>query len=331
MTTRSILNSLINKGVISEQQAEAIAGFEGGKAFSIHWELRSILYLGILVFSSGAGILIYENIDSIGHQVIIAIIALITAGCFYYTYQNSLPYSHGPTDNPNKLVDYVLLLGCSTFLGLEGYLQYQYNLFGSRYGLAVIIPTIVFFLCAYRFDHRGALSMAITGLASWLGLTIAPLSVLSDNDFSDGKLIIPAIALGSILTAVGWISEEQNIKKHFAFTYTLMGGNLAAIATQIGLFTHAPKILYFAIGIGLCYFFIRRARHAQSLLFLLMGTVYGYCIITYTIFENLGADAAFGLGIFYFFFSSLGVIYFLLNFKKFLGIKSRGPENEKGI
>lgn len=321
MTTKSILDSLASKGIISDQQASTIASFESEKAFSIHWELRSVLYLGILFFSSGAGILIYENIDTIGHQAIIAVIALITAGCFYYTYKNSLPYSRGKVENPNKLIDYVLLLGCSTFLGLEGYLQYQYNLFGTRYGLAVIIPTIVFFLCAYRFDHRGALSMAITGLASWLGLTIAPLSILADNDFSDGKLIIPAIALGSVLTAVGWISETQNIKKHFAFTYMLMGGNLACVAAQIGLFSHSPKILYFFVGIGLCYFFIHRARHAQSLLFLLMGTVYGYCIITYTIFDNLGPDAAFGLGIFYFFFSSIGVIYFLLNFKKFLGIK----------
>lgn len=288
--------------------------------------MRSVLYLGILLFSSGAGVLIYENIDTIGHQVIIAAIALITAGCFYYTFKNSLPYSHEQIHNPNKLADYVLLLGCSTFLGLEGYLQYQYNLFGTRYGLAVIIPTIIFFFCAYRFDHRGALSMAITGLASWLGLTIAPLSVLSENDFSDGTLIIPAIGLGCLLTAVGWISESQNIKKHFAFTYMVMGGNLACIAAQIGLFSHSPKILYFFIGLGLCYFFIRRARHAQSLLFLLMGTVYGYSIITYTIFDNLGADAAFGLGIFYFFFSSIGVIYFLLNFKKFLGIK---PESKK--
>lgn len=322
MTIRSILNSLTDQGVISDQQADAIASFESEKAFSIHWELRSVLYLGILLFSSGAGVLIYENIDTIGHQVIIAAIALVTAGCFYYSYRNSLPYSREQIHNPNKLADYVLLLGCSTFLGLEGYLQYQYDLFGTRYGLAVIIPTIIFFLCAYRFDHRGALSMGITGLASWLGLTIAPLSVLSDNDFSDGKLIIPAIALGCVLTAAGWISEEQNIKKHFAFTYMLMGGNLACIAAQIGLFSHSPKVLYFFIGIGLCYFFIRRARHAQSLLFLLMGTVYGYSIITYTIFDNLGADAAFGLGIFYFFFSSIGVIYFLLNFKKFLGIKS---------
>lgn len=321
MTTKSILNSLTSKGIISDQQADSIASFESEKAFSIHWELRSVLYLGILLFSSGAGILIYENIDTIGHQVIIAIIALITAGCFYYTYKNSLPYSREQIHNPNKLVDYILLLGCSTFLGLEGYLQYQYNVFGSRYGLAVIIPTIIFFLCAYRFDHRGTLSMAITGLASWLGLTIAPLSVLSGNDFSDGKLIIPAIALGCVLTAVGWISEEQNVKKHFAFTYMLMGGNLACITAQIGLYNESSKVLYFVIGLGLCAFFVYRARHAQSLLFLLMGTVYGYCIISYTIFSNLGPDAAFGLGIFYFFFSSIGVIYFLLNFKKFLGIK----------
>ncbi|WP_353720635.1 DUF2157 domain-containing protein [Dyadobacter sp. 676] len=321
MTTKSILNSLTGKGIISAQQADSIASFEGEKAFSVHGELRAILYVGILLFSSGAGVLIYENIDTIGHQAIIAAIALITAGCFYYTYKHSQPYTHGQADDPNKLVGYVLLLGCSTFLGLEGYLQFQYNLFGTRYGLAAIIPTALFFFCAYRFDHRGALSMAITGLASWLGLTIAPLSVLSANDFSDGKLIIPAIALGSVLTAVGWISEEQNVKKHFAFTYMLMGGNLACIAAQIELFNHSAKLLYFFIGIALCCFFVLRARRAQSLLFLLMGTVYGYCIVTYVIFTNLGADAALGLGIFYFLFSSVGVIYFLLNFKKFLGIK----------
>jgi hypothetical protein len=321
MTTSSILSALTGKGIISQEQADVIADFHADRPFSVHWELRSILYVGILLFSAGTGILIYENIDTIGHQAIIAAITCLTVACFYYTYKNSLPYSNEAVKNPNKLVDYVLLLGCSTFLGLEGYLQFQHNIFGSRYGLAVMIPTILFFLCAYRFDHRGALSMAITGLASWLGLTIAPLSVLSANDFTDAKLVYMAIALGAVLVCVGWISEEQNVKKHFAFTYLLMGGNLALLATQVGLFSHAPKVVFFLIGAGLCYFFILRARRAQSLIFLLMGTVYGYVIITYTIFVNLGADAALGLGIFYFLFTSVGVIYFLLNFKKFLGIK----------
>lgn len=321
MTVQSILNLLTGKDIISTQQAGAIAEFERKKAFSIHWELRTVLYIGILLFSSGAGILIYENIDTIGHQVIIAAIAAVCALCFYYTYQNSLPYSNEKVNNPNKLVDYVLLLGCSTFLGLEGYLQYQYNIFGTRYGLAVIIPTVLFFACAYRFDHRGALSMAITGLASWLGLTIAPLSVLSGNDFSDDKLIMPAIALGLILSSVGAISRERNVKKHFAFTYILLGGNLACMAAQLGLFSFEPKVLYFLIGAVLCVFLIRQARQSKSLLFLLMGTVYGYCILTYVIFSNIGMDAAFALGTFYFLFSSVGVIYFLLNYKKLLGIK----------
>jgi hypothetical protein len=321
MNTQTILNALIGKEIVSSEQASAIESFEAAKPFSIHWELRSILYLGIIIFSSGMGIIIYENIDTIGHQVIIAIIACLTAACFYYTFKNSLPYSNSEVKNPNKFADHVLLLGCTLFLALEGYLQFQYNVFGSRYGLAIIIPTIVFFGCAYRFDHRGALSMAVTGLASWLGLTIAPLSILSGNDFTEARLLITAIILGIVLVSFGWISDQKNIKRHFSFTYMFMGGNLAGIAALVGLFTHAPKIAYFVAGLALSGFFVLRSRSTQSLVFLLMGVVYGYIIITYTIFSNLGDEAAFGLASFYFLFSSIGVIFFLLNFKKFLGIK----------
>jgi predicted membrane channel-forming protein YqfA (hemolysin III family) len=100
-----------------------------------------------------------------------------------------------------------------------------------------------------------------------------------------------------------------------------MGGNLASIATLAGLFIHDPKIVYVIIGLGISWFFIQRARYAQSLIFLLMGVVYAYIIITYAIFTNLTDQMAFGLGSFYFLFSSIGVIFFLLNYKKFLGIK----------
>jgi hypothetical protein len=321
MNTQTILNALIGKEVLSEPQASVIGSYEAAKPFSIHWELRSILYLGIILFTSGIGIIIYENIDTIGHQVIIAAIAALTGACFYYTAKHSLPYSHQEVKNPNKFVDHVLLLGCTLFLALEGYLQFQYNVFGSRYGLAIIIPTIVFFFCAYRFDHRGALSMAITGLASWLGLTIAPLSILSDNDFTAERILVTAVALGVVLVVIGWLSDQKGLKRHFSFTYMFMGGNLASIAAMIGLFSHDLKIVYFAIGIALSAFFVYRARYAHSLIFLLMGVIYGYSVITYSIFTTLGEDAAFALGTFYFLFSSIGVIFFLLNFKKFLGIK----------
>jgi hypothetical protein len=321
MNIQTILKVLVGKGLLSDQQSSALFAYETSRPFSIHWELRSVLYIGILLFSSGTGIVIYENIDTIGHQVIIAAIALLTAYCFYYAIKFRLPFSFLEVSKPNHLFDYVVLLGCTTFLALEGYLQFQYNLFGSRYGLAVIIPTIFFFISAYCFDHRGALSMGIAGLASWLGLTIAPLSVLSGNDFTDEGLLISAIILGIALVAVGWLSQEKNLKAHFSFPYLFMGGNLASLAALIGLFAHPFKIVYASVGLALSVFFTLRSRNEQSLLFLLMGVVYGYIIITYSIFSWLGSDAALALGSIYFMLSSAGVIIFLLKYKVFLGIK----------
>jgi hypothetical protein len=321
MTTRSILNALTEKGIISVQQADAVASFENSKAFSIHLELRTILYLGILMFSSGIGILIYEHIDTIGHQVIIASIALLTGFCFWYAIKNSPTFSRYEVIKVNKFAPYSLLLGCATFLALEGYLQFQYSLFGTKYGLAVLIPTILFFFNAYRFDHTGVLSMAITGLASWLGLTIAPLSVLSENDFTDPKLVWSAAVLGTVLVAFAWISSIKEFKKHFTNTYFLLGGNLAFIAILVGVFTLQPFAIFSVLGLALSAFFILTARRSQSLLFLLMGVVYAYIHITYLLTKLIGEAMMLALASFYFMISSVGVILFLLNYKKFLGIK----------
>jgi hypothetical protein len=67
--------------------------------------------------------------------------------------------------------DYILLLGCLLLLILIAYLQFQYNVFGNRYGLATFIPMVLLFISAYYFDHIGVLTMAITNLAAWAGIT----------------------------------------------------------------------------------------------------------------------------------------------------------------
>jgi hypothetical protein len=321
MTADEILTSLSDKGVVTPEQSDLISRYEKDKPFSIHWELRSILYLGILMFTGGLGVIIYQNIESIGHQVIIASIGILTAICFYHASKHRAVFSWEEVKSDNKLSDYVLLLGCTAFLILEGYLQFQYSFFGTRYGLAIIIPTVVFFFCAYLFDNRGVLSMAITGLASWLGLTIAPMSVLSGNDFSDVKLIITAITLGLALMVIGWITLKQNLKGHFSFTYLFLGGLIAMIASMKGLFDQEVKILYFAVSAGLCIFFIFYSRFKQELVFLLMGVIFGYIVITYALFKILPDNLIAFISVYYFLFTSVGVIFFLLNVKKILGLK----------
>jgi len=326
MTRLKVLEELLSKNIISAYHAKLIEDELNKKPFSVHHELRSILYIGILLLVSGAGIVIYENIDSIGHQFILTLLALLTTGCFYYSFINRLPFSWNRTTNPNKLSDYSLLLACSLFLILEGYIQYQYNIFGTKYGLAVLIPTVVFFCCAYRLDHAGVLSMAITGLATWLGLTIAPLSIIAKNDFTNINLIISAISLGFALVIFGQVSILRNLKAHFSFTYFFLGGNLAAVASLAGLFNHHYKPVYFICGVVLSLFFILRSRQNQSAVFLLMGTIYAYVIVTYAIFNILDDTIAGFIAVYYFLFSSIGMIFFLLNFKKILGIR-----NEKSL
>lgn len=322
---QKLIENLLAKNIISEEKAVEITKYEDFKPLSIHWELRTILYLGISFLTSGVGVLIYKNIDTIGHSVLIALIAIVCAVCFWYAYKYHEGFSWEEVSNQNNLDDFALLAGCLLFLTLEGYLQYQYNFFGTKYGLATFIPAVLFLFCAYFFDHRGVLSMGITAFASWLGINITPLKMLKNGDFSTPNLVYTAIGLGILLIVIGWLSEFKNKKKHFAFTYHVFGGNLAFIASLVALFSHDFKFIYLLLIGGLSMASIIHARHTQSYILLLIGVVYGYIAITYFFFHDI--HNAFEWFFFYFVVSAAGVVWFLLNIKKILRIGKQKTNN----
>src|SRR4051812_41304045 len=102
-------------GIITSIELEQIEHYESSKLFSLHWELRTILYAGILLLTSCIGILVYKNIDTIGHQTILAAIALAIGGCFYYLLKYKQPYRNGEVKNVSPLFDYIALLACLLF------------------------------------------------------------------------------------------------------------------------------------------------------------------------------------------------------------------------
>ena len=83
------LADLVAKNLISEQQNLEIQKYKSLKIFSLHNELRFLLYLSILLFTSGIGILIYKNIDTIGHSIILGLIFIVTVLCFYLCFKKS--------------------------------------------------------------------------------------------------------------------------------------------------------------------------------------------------------------------------------------------------
>ncbi|MEA5258908.1 DUF2157 domain-containing protein [Arcicella aquatica] len=319
MTNQKVLEIFLEKAIISAQTGQHITDFEDSKPFSLHYELKLILYVGIFLFSSGLGIVIYQNLDSIGHTAIVVFISVLVLLCFGFSFWKRKAFSWQAVEQDNPFADFVLVLGCLCFLTLESYLQYQYNLFGEKYGLITFIPAVVFFLAAYVFDHRGVLSMAITAFASWVGVSISPLSVFSKNDFSAPYFIFTSIGLGLFYVVIGLLAEYKQFKKHFSFTYLLLGSNLALVAGTAGIFEEHIKYIYclivLAISAGLCYY----AKIKQSYVFLLTGVVFAYIALTDVIFDTFPDDFLRGwFTAFYFIASGIGVIYLLFNLKKIL-------------
>lgn len=314
---KQFIDQLVSENFISREQEETINEHIRNKPFSLHWELRVLLYAGILLLSSGIGIFIYENIDSIGHTAIILFIALSCVACFYYVFKNRMPYSNSRVVHTTPWNDYVLLLGCLLFLALEGYLQYQNNFFGTRYGIATLLPAILFFALAYFFDHAGILSMGITALASFAGISVSP-GIFAGYEIAENQLIFSGASLAALLIAAGYYFKIKEIKRHFTFTYYNFGFNLFLICMLGAMMTKMYPFAYLGIHVLACALLIRFAIHEHSFYFLLLGVLYAYAGLTWMVFYmELGSLT----GLYYFVISCVGVIWFFLNYKKILKLK----------
>src|ERR1700744_4396677 len=132
----TLFKNLHTEGLISAESLQKADAAESGRLFSLHWELRLLLYLGVILLTGGLGVLVYKNIDTIGHQAVLAFIALVTIACFFYCARKKPPFSWDKVKAPDSFFDYILLLGCLSLLIFLGYLQHEYNTFGDHYGSA---------------------------------------------------------------------------------------------------------------------------------------------------------------------------------------------------
>jgi hypothetical protein len=273
-----LFEKLYTEGLISKESLHMVNDGKASNKFSLFWEFKTVLYVGVLSLSTGLGILVYKNIDTIGHQIILIFIAAISMGCLWYCYKKKRPFNFRKVKAPNALFDYILLLGVLMLLVFIGYLQLQYDVFGSRYGLATFIPMVVLFLCAYYFDHLGILTMAVANLAIWMGVTTTPNELLKQIKYDDERFIYTYLLLGVFLLTAGYTSKRYDIKKHFGFTYDHYGIHVTYIAMLSGFYyyDYAWSLLWVLPLALLCWYVYQLAYNARSLYFVLLTVMYGY-------------------------------------------------------
>ena len=307
-------------GLISDESFEKIK--QKRDLFSVHWEVKTLLYLGVLLLTTGLGILIYENIDTIGHKVVLALIALICTGCFVYCFKTALPFSSGKVKSPNTSFDYILLLGSISFLTFIGYLQYEYKVFGTNYNLATLIPMLALFFTAYYFDHLGILNMAIANLAVWMGVSVTPKSLLLNSDFDSQTISYTYLVLGIILLTGAYLTQRLNFKKHFKFSYQHYGVHVTFISLLAGYFHfyNSPFAMLWMLALfAIAWVIFRDAFKNHSFYFLLLVVLYSYVAISSLVVRvaMLAEDeGALYLAMLYFIGSAIGLIFLLINLNK---------------
>lgn len=284
--------NLFEKNFITQEQLEQVKEYRSLGIFSLHAELKMLLYLSVLAFTSGIGILIYDNIDTIGHIAILSLLLIAIVICFYYCFKNSKGFQKSETVFENPVLEYLVLAANILTCIFIGYLQFQYQPFGTHYGLATLIPTIVSFFCAYYFDHKGVLTIAITGLGAYVGFSVTPQNLLSNDFYLNQSLSYSAIMLGVLLILWTIYSDRINLKTHFKLIYLTFALHIISIAALSNMINeyYILWLIFPAILAGSTYYFYKVSYSLKAISLYVFTILYAYVginILIFRVFENI--------------------------------------------
>jgi hypothetical protein len=277
-------NKLFARNLINKEQMDQIAAYRDLNVFSLHTELKLFLYLSVLLFTSGIGILIYENIDSIGHIAILSLLLIVTVICFYFSFKNAPRFQKQQTNFENPLFDYLILAAMLLSCIFIGYLQYQYTTFGTHYDLATLIPTVIGFFCAYYFDNKSILAVAITGLAAYIGLSVSPQALLNNDFYQTESLSYSAIGLGISLVVWSLYSAKIDLKKHFNLVFLTFALHLISISCINKLFEPYWGIFIILLS-GSSYYFYKTSQQINSVSLFVFTVLYAYFGFNFLLFK----------------------------------------------
>jgi hypothetical protein len=270
-----LTEQLVSKGFVAPEQQEEIKQYDALGIFSLNGELLFFLYSAVLLFTTGIGIFVYKNIESIGHLAILALNFILMLACFYFSYKKAKGFSKEEVFFDSPIYDYLVLTGSILACIFIGYIQYQYAVFGKDFGLASLFSAAICFGVAYYFDNRSALSIAITALATFIGITITPQTLLENEIYSNPNLSYSGLALGAFLILVMEYTVSQNFKKHFHLLYATFALNLIGICCLAGLL----EDYWFAFAIVMAaaiYYFYKVSYQTESTFMLVFSLLYAY-------------------------------------------------------
>jgi len=287
MTILTRLEQWKNQGVISPEQHAVLAGLSRGEPFSVALELNILLYLGVLAFVGGLGWTITTWSQQLGDVLILTILSALLIACFWYCFTRAPAWSPAETPPPSLAFDYVLYLGSLTWSVELAYIENRFHWLSGQWDFYLLATAAFYFFLAYRFDNRFVLSLALSSLAGWFGLTISHWPSHQDAVYRQY-----AILYSLIVAAAGIILERRGLKPHFFGTYLNIAANVLFWALLSGVFNREGYVVWLLALLAACGASLAWGLARRQFSFVAYASVYGYVGVSSILIRNIHGETA---------------------------------------
>ena len=167
------------------------------------------------------------------------------------------------------------------------YFESRSNLLSGQWDLYLLATAGLFFFLAYRFDNRFVLSLALSSLAGWFGLTISHWP-----SHQDGAYRQYAILYSLIVGVAGAILQHRGLKPHLFGTYLNIAANVLFWALLSGVFQRQGYVIWFPVLLAACGASLAWGLPRRQFSFVAYATVYGYVGVSSILIRDIHSDTA---------------------------------------
>ena len=311
MTILTRLEQWKGQGKISAEQHAHLAGLARGEPLSLFLELNVLLYAGVLAFVGGLGWTVSTWSQQLGDVLVLTVLSTILVTCSWYCFSRAPAWSPAETPAPNPIFDYVLYLGSLVWSLELGYIENRFHVLSGQLDLYLLATAVLYFFLAYRFDNRFVLSLGLSSLAGWFGLTISHWTAHADAAYRQYALLY------CLLVGVGGaLLQRRGLKPHFFGTYLNIVANVLFWALLSGVFNRQGYGLWFlglliACGASLAWGLARR-----QFSFVAYAAVYGYVGVSAVLVRGMNSSTAV---LSYFFVTGVAMLVMLVQIARRFG------------
>lgn len=224
---------MVRNGILEEKTAATLLRIARGELLSIYPELRLLFYFGVLLTTTGVGLLVKNKYQQLGPMAIAILIGAGALASFGWAVRQAPEFSWKEVSSPSLSYDYMLLLGVLLASADLAFIEVQFTPLGANWPWHLLLTSSLMAVIAFRYDSRTIFSLALSTFAAWRGLSVSLIEKPIWNA-SDETIRWNALVCGIAFVVLGRFLVRTKRKPHFEVVAVHLGWLLILAALFSG-------------------------------------------------------------------------------------------------